>query len=114
MRRMNERTGWVLLACILSSIMPLTAADNPAPPPTEIEQLKQMLADQQKQINELRQALAQQQGAQQQASAATPAVAPVIPAADPTPVSTFRNLGEVASTSGLVPRAKSLPVAMAL
>ncbi len=115
MRRMKERTGRVLLACLLSSIMPLTAADNPAPQPTEIEQLKQMLADQQKQINELRQALAQQQGVQQQqASAATPAAAPVIPAADPTPVSTFRNLGEVASTTGLVPRPKTLPAALAL
>ena len=113
MRRMKERTGRVLLACLLSSIMPLTAADNPAPQPSEVEQLKQMLVDQQKQINELRQALAQQ-GAQQQASAATPAAAPVIPAVDPTPVSTFRNLGEVASTTGLVPRAKSLPIARAL
>jgi hypothetical protein len=94
--------------------MPLTAADNPAPQPTEIEQLKQMLADQQKQINELRQALAQQQGAQQQVSAAAPAAAPAIPAADPTPVSTFRNLGEVASTTGLVPRSTKLPAAMAI
>jgi len=109
MRRINERTGRVLLACLLSSIMPLSAADNQTPQPTEIEQLKQMLADQQKQINDLRQALAQQQ-----ASAATPAAAPAIPAADPTPVSTFRNLGEVASTTGLVPRPKSLPAAMAL
>ena len=64
MRRMKERTGRVLLACLLSSIMPLTAADNPPPPPSEIEQLKQMLAEQQKQINELRKALAQQ-GSQQ-------------------------------------------------
>jgi len=109
MRRLNERTGRVLLACLLSSIMPLTAADNPAPQPTEIEQLKQMLLDQQKQINELRQALSQQQ-----ASVAVPAAAPVIPAGDPTPVSTFRNLGEVASTTGLVPRPKTLPAAMAL
>ena len=49
MRRINERTGRVLLACLLSSIMPLSAADNQTPQPTEIEQLKQMLADQQKQ-----------------------------------------------------------------
>jgi hypothetical protein len=93
--------------------MPLSAADNPAPPPSEVEQLKQMLVDQQKQINELRQALAQQ-GSQQQASAATPAAAPVIPPADPTPVSTFRNLGEVASTTGLIPRSTKLPAAMAI
>jgi hypothetical protein len=109
MRRINERTGRVLLACLLSSIMPLSAADNLTPQPTEIEQLKQMLADQQKQINELRQALSQQ-GAQQQASVP----APVIPAVDPTPVSTFRNLGQVASTTGLVPRPATLPLAMAL
>ncbi|MDP8991019.1 MAG: hypothetical protein M3N41_13180 [Acidobacteriota bacterium] len=111
---MKERTGRVLLACLLSSIMPLTAADNQAPQSSEIDQLKQLLADQQKQNNELRQALTQQQGTQQQASEATPAAVPVIPAADPTPVSTFRNLGEVASTTGLVPRPKSLPAAMAL
>jgi len=52
MRRINQRTGQVLLACLLSSIMPLSAADNLAPQPSEIDQLKQMLADQQKQINE--------------------------------------------------------------
>ncbi|MDP9113117.1 MAG: hypothetical protein M3O20_05485 [Acidobacteriota bacterium] len=110
---MKERTGQVLLACLLSSMMPLTAADNAGSQPSEIEQLKQMLVDQQKQINDLRQALAQEQGTQQQTSAVAPAPAP-LPAADPTPVSTFRNLGEVASTSGLVPRSKSLPAAMAL
>ena len=114
MRRMNERTGRVLLAFLLSSVMPLSAADNQTPQPTEIEQLKQMLADQQKQINELRQALVQQQGVQQHANAPVTAAAPVLPAVDPTPVSTFRNLGEVASTTGLVPRPKSLPVAKAL
>ncbi len=114
MRRMKERTGQVLLACLLSSIMPLSAADNTAPQPSEIEQLKQMLADQQKQINDLRQALAQQQGAPQQGSASTTAAVPVVPAVDPAPVSTFRNFGQVASTTGLVPRPKSLPAAMAL
>ena len=69
MKRMNERTGQVLLACLLSSIMPLSAADNSADKPasgnvaaasSDIDQLKQMLADQQRQINELRQALAQE------------------------------------------------------
>jgi hypothetical protein len=116
MRRMNERTGRLFLACLLSSIMPLSAADNTAPPPTEIEQLKQMLADQQKQINELRQALSQQQGAQPQGTAAASAAAPAvaIPAVDPAPVSTFRNLGQVASTSGLIPRSTKLPVALAI
>jgi len=104
MRRINERTGQVLLACLLSSIMPLSAADNPAPQPSEIEQLKQMLADQQRQINELRQALAQQQG-----SVSAKTASPVIPAADPIPVSTFRNLGQVASTAAVLPRPAALP-----
>lgn len=108
MRRMNERTGWVLLACLLSSIMPLSAADNPASQPSEIEQLKQMLANQQKQINELRQALAQQ------ASVSAAAAPPAIPTPDPTPVSSFRNLGQVTSITALVPRPTTLPIAMAL
>ena len=60
MRQINERTGPALLACLLCSMMPLLAADNPAPQPSEIEQLKQMLADQQRQIDELRQLLSQQ------------------------------------------------------
>jgi len=130
MRRINERTGRVLLACLLSSIMPLSAADNgtaeaaavTAPQPaSEIEQLKQMLADQQKQINELRQALAQQQTAAQQApkketdgSVSASAGAPVVPAVDPAPVSTFRNLGQVASTTAILPHSATLPAAGAL
>jgi len=114
MRRINERTGQVLLACLLSSIMPLSAADNPAPQPSEIEQLKQMLADQQKQINELRQTLAQQPKREVEGSVAAQTASPVLPMPDPTPVSTFRNLGQVASTTGLVPHPATLPVAMAL
>jgi hypothetical protein len=118
MRRINERTGRVLLACLLSSIMPLSAADGTvAPPPTsEIEQLKQMLADQQRQINELRQALARQQPQQPQeketdGSVSASAGSSVIPQADPTPVSTFRNLGQVASTTAMLPHP---PAAFAL
>jgi hypothetical protein len=117
MRRINERTGRLLLACLLSSIMPLSAADDAVPaktpgtaaPTSEIEQLKQMLADQQKQINELRQALAQQQpkgesDGKVSAAAAEPA-APVVPPVDPVPVSTFRNFGQVASTAPMLPPA---------
>ena len=100
MRRINERTGRVLLACLLSSIMPLSAADNPVSQPSEIEQLKQMLADQQRQINELRQALAQQQQKKEtDGSVSASAGSSVIPPVDPAPVSTFRNLGQVASTT---------------
>ncbi len=105
MRRMNERTGRVLLACLLCSIMPLSAADATvaAPPASEIEQLKQMLADQQRQINELRQALAQQQTKQTDGNVSASAGPSVIPTVDPTPVSTFRNLGQVASTTAMLP-----------
>ena len=115
MIRTNERVGRVFLACLLSSVMPLSAADNPVAQPTEIEQLKQMLADQQRQINELRQALMQQQTQQQtkQADGAASAAtgSSVIPPVDPTPVSTYRNLGQVASTSAMLPHA---PAALAI
>src|SRR6476660_7267283 len=71
MRLYKERTGQALAVCLLSFIVPLSAADNldlatPESVPaqvsatspqliSEIEQMKQMLADQQRQINELRQ-----------------------------------------------------------
>jgi len=116
MRRINERTGRVLLTCLLSSIMPLSAADDAVPaktpataaPTSEIEQLKQMLVDQQKQINELRQALAQQPKKESEGSVAATAAAlaaAVVPAVDPAPVSTFRNFGQVASTTAMLPPA---------
>ena len=115
MRRINERTGRVLLACLLSSIMPLSAADNPVAQPSEIEQLKQMLADQQRQINDLRQALAQQpQKKETDGSVSASAGSSVLPQVDPTPVSTFRNLGQVASTTAILPHSATLPVAWAL
>ena len=126
MRPNKERIGKVLLACLLSSMMPLSAADNQTPavqPASEIEQLKKMLADQQKQINELRQALAQQQqkkenepnvSASAASPAASPAGSPVIPPVDPAPVSNYRNLGQVASTTPLLPRIPKPPVALAL
>ena len=130
MRRINERSGRVLIACLLSSIMPLSAADNPvngtpepaaaktspaAQPPSEIEQLKQMLADQQRQISELRQALTQQQQKKEtDGSVSGSAGSSVIPKVDPAPVSTFRNLGQVASTTAILPHSATLPVARAL
>jgi hypothetical protein len=128
MRRINERSGRVLLACLLSSVMPLSAADNPvdgiaeppaaktvAPQPaSEIEQLKQMLADQQRQISDLRLALALQQNKETAASVTASAGSSVIPQVDPTPVSTFRNLGQVASTTAILPHSATLPVARAL
>ncbi len=120
MRRINERTGRVLLACLLSSVMPLSAADNPAtvaqaPQPTEIDQLKQMLADQQRQINELRQALAQQQPKKEtDGNVSAAAGSAVVPAVDPAPVSTFRNLGQVASTTAILPHSATRSAAYAL
>ena len=116
MRRMNQRSGRVLLACLLSSLLPLSAADNPvapvsAQPTSEIEQLKQMLVDQQRQINELRQALAQQQVKPTEGNVSATVAAPAIPAADPTPVSTFRNFGQVASASPVLPNAALVPAA---
>jgi hypothetical protein len=123
MRRINERTGRVLLACLLSSTMPLLAADDAVPaktpataPTSEIEQLKQMLADQQKQINELRQALAQQQPKKDSdgnvSATATTSVAPALPPVDPAPVSTFRNFGQVASATPVLPNAALVPAAL--
>ena len=119
MLRIHERTGRVLLACLLSSIMPLSAADNSAPvtqapQPTEIEQLKQMLADQQRQINELRQALTQRPKTEPESNVSASTGSSVIPRIDPTPVSTYRNLGQVASTTAILPHAATLPVARAL
>ncbi len=110
MIRIHERTGRVLIACLLSSIMPLSAADNsatvaPSAQPTEIEQLKQMLADQQRQINELRQALAQQPKTDTDSNVSVSTGSSVIPRIDPTPVSNYRNLGQVASTTAILPHA---------
>jgi len=42
------------LACTLAFALPLAMAQSTANSPSEIEQLKQMLLDQQKQINELK------------------------------------------------------------
>src|SRR5436190_8477165 len=107
MRRIQERTGRVLLACLLSSIVPLSAADNAvtvtqASQPSEIEQLKQMLADQQRQINELRQALARQQD--KETDGTVSASAGSAPGG-------FPNLGQVASTAGLMPPGQAAGVA---
>jgi hypothetical protein len=110
--------------------MPLAAADSSATisteaastktaaaQPSEIEQLKQLLADQQRQINELRQALLQKKEADGKVAATA---AQPVPAVEPaqtvaaTPVSTFPNLGQVASTTGLIPRATAVSSALAL
>jgi hypothetical protein len=90
------------LACSLSLMPTITAAEKPAdaePTPastpasassgTEVEQLKRMLADQQRQIDELRRALMDEK--KTGGSAQAP------------PATTFPNIGEVASTKVMVP-----------
>lgn len=81
-----------LIACALSCLLPLFAAD----PASEIEQLKQMLADQQRQIDELRHALERKDAG---ASAA--------------PVTPLPSLGQVASAVPVLPPATPLPAPVA-
>src|SRR5260370_33758764 len=105
----------------MSCVVPLSAAENSADgggnvapasktgaaqPNSEIEQLKQMLADQQRQINELRQALAQQKKETDNIVAATVGSSPSQPPSALT-VSAFPSLGQVASTTGVGPSGPS-------
>jgi hypothetical protein len=96
-----------LIACALSLIMPglILAGDNPtgddtpatttAPATSEIEQLKKMLLEQQRQIDELRRLVVSQKSE----ASVTPAPAPMAPAPNyPRP-----SLGEVASTTPILP-----------
>jgi hypothetical protein len=102
-------------ACALSLWLPLCAADQPAtdqpegvaaatstPPVSEIEQLKRMLLDQQRQIDELRRALAEQR---------TPAV-PMAPSS--TAPGVRAGIGEVASTTPILPPMPAAPSFAAL
>src|SRR5579883_3164378 len=93
-RRISHQwTAKSLLACMLALVVPATAADQPvsgdstesrpAASSTEIEQLKKMLLDQQRQIDELRRALANKNE-------------PEAPDAHP-------SSGQVASTTPIVP-----------
>jgi hypothetical protein len=107
--------------CALSCLLPLGAAETPeADPaaaeaattsgaaPSEIEQLKRMLLDQQRQIDELRKALADKK---------TPEIAPAPGNANPAPITASTvssgplaahpSTGEVASTRPVVPPAPS-------
>jgi hypothetical protein len=121
-RIQQPRTAKSLLACILTLTIPMMAADNPVPadsseskpaasapaasePASEIELLKKMLADQQRQIDELRRALAGEKlpadksAGDKQAgdkSAGDKRVEPVI---------SHPSIGEVASTTPMVPPA---------
>ncbi len=120
---MRSRSGQMVLACLLSGVLPLAAAE-PAEPAasspssttsvSEIEQLKQMLLDQQRQINELRRQLSQQKGADPagpvSAGVTAPAAAPIAPADARNAASAYPNLGQVASTSGMIPRATATAI----
>lgn len=96
--RIGRRARWTAGMYLMSSLL-LCAADDPAAPsgPTasdtrqsDIEQLKQMILNQQQQINQLRQELAGK------ATAATEApAAPAVP--------NFPSTGQVASTVAVVP-----------
>ena len=72
------------LACMLAFALPLAMAQSPAD--SEIEQLKRMLLDQQRQINELKQKLG-------------------MPVNAGVPVNAHAGIGEVASTTGILPPA---------
>ncbi len=110
-RPLPNRKLTSVLAIFLSITLPMTAADKPiaddssttaSAPNSEIEQLKKMLLDQQRQIDELRRALA--------GNSAKTDAAPrsETPAATNPPV-TYPKSGEVASTTPIVPSAPMPP-----
>jgi hypothetical protein len=138
MNRFHENSRRALIAALLVGVMPVWAADPagagadpaaaspaassattaPANGVSEIQQLKQMLIDQQRQINELRRELSQQKTGDQNQAASTSVPSPAAAAAaastvaTPTreaPVSNFPALGQVASTTAVVPRGAALP-----
>lgn len=113
-----RRCGWcgIIPLCALSFMAPLVNAQNPAAPDadshvkaaseapsssSEIDQLKQMILEQQRQIDQLKRDMAEQKG-----GAAT-AAKPEAPAA----AAPARGIGEVASTVPILP---PLPAATAL
>lgn len=108
-RTQHSRAAASLLACFLGLMLPLSASDNkpgadsgeskttaaPASQSSDIEQLKEMLREQQQQINELRRELASQKKSDPPAAAAAPAI--------------HQSLGDVASTTGAIPPAPAAP-----
>jgi len=121
----QQRTVKPLLACVLTLVLPLCAAERPvsddspdarttasapAPSASEFEQLKRMLLDQQRQIDELRRALLERAGLEkagpekagpEKAVASKTPDAPAQPAAEPAVV--HASTGEVASTTAVLP-----------
>ena len=107
---MKSRTLAVLLLCrglILSAQHTEVGVAK-----SEIEALKQMLADQQRQINELRQTLAE---VQSQNEAANAKLRELLPPAQngERPANAFANFGPVASALPVLPAATALPAAPA-
>jgi len=84
------------LACTLAFALPLAMAQSTANSPSEIEQLKQMLLDQQKQINELKIRLGM---AVNRALGEVASTKPMVPATASEPASTFSNWAPPAGTS---------------
>lgn len=140
MNRFHQNGRRALLASLLIAVTPVWAAD-PAPAAadpasgasasastttttngsaSEVEQLKRMLIEQQRQIDELKRLVMQQQNAPQQAGAGVvpsgPFSAPATPSSAATPTNAaaapagFPSVGQVASTTAVVPRSTALPV----
>jgi hypothetical protein len=117
-RILGDRRFAGVLGCVLTLATPIMAAENSAATDTsapasasvagsassgsETEQLRRMLADQQRQIDELRRMLLQQNKAAD-ASSAPQASTPAAPAPAPAAVIMHPNLGEVASASPVLP-----------
>ncbi len=100
-----------LLIGLVSGLSPLPAAEQPAAdtktaspsqPASEIEQLKQLLLDQQRQINELRKELAQHAT---EVKDGTKTEAAAVPAPQ------FPSTGQVASTAAILPPSSSVMIA---
>ncbi len=135
MNRFHQNGARALIASMLIAVMPAWAAEpavaagDPAPTAanssvSEMEQLKRMLIEQQRQIDELKRLITQQNSAQQQQNKGDERVTPVVAAtpvvgtpsnasvpASEAPASAYPNLGQVASTAAVIPRSASLPAA---
>ena len=126
LKKEQQRTVKPLLACVLSLVLPLCAAEKPpaddasdaratAAAPSnstgEIEQLKKMLLDQQRQIDELRRALLERNGDRSATGNAVassqppPAATPAAPVVSGEPAMPHVSAGEVASTTAVAPPA---------
>ena len=129
MNRFHQNGRRALLASLLIAVTPVWAADPATEPAagastatstttanssvSEVQQLKRMLIEQQRQIDELKRMVMQQQGTKQNGQQQAAATLPSAPAATPTNVPAapagFPALGQVASTTAIVPRSTALP-----